>query len=184
MQAKISHHGEIVVVRLSGRVDVETAEPFRKACLDHLIEKKVVFDFKELSFVGSSGILPFLETMQTFETRNANGFKFSSVGSEFKKIFAATSLQTIEIFETHLLAIQAFINPPIAAVHPAPQVNSFGAAIAASTVASTTAPDIGTTDVGSSAIERADGSLGASQPRDFGLLNLRPEVVPDTQKES
>lgn len=114
MQARINRQGEVVVVHLSGRVDVETAEPFRKACLSQLVETKVVFDFKNLSFVGSSGILPFLETMQEFAGRNHNGFKFCGVSSEFRKVFASTPLHTIQIFDTHQQAIAAFVNPPVA----------------------------------------------------------------------
>lgn len=113
MQARISRQGEVVVVHLSGRVDVETAEPFRDACLNQLVELKVVFDFQNLSFVGSSGILPFLETMQEFAGRNANGFKLCGVSSEFRKVFASTPLHVIQIFENHHQAIQAFLSPAV-----------------------------------------------------------------------
>lgn len=118
MQARIARQGEIVIVHLSGRVDVETAEPFREACLKHLVRERVVFDFRHLSFVGSSGILPFLETMQDFAKGSSYGFKFSGVGSEFRKVFAATPLSVVEIFENEVLAVQAFLNPapfPVAA---------------------------------------------------------------------
>ena len=119
MQARVAREGEIYVIRLSGRLDVETAEPFRDACLNHLRGRKVVFDFRGLSFVGSSGILPFLETMQEFAAANANGFKFSGVGSEFKKVFAATPLHVIEIYENENQAIDAFMRPPMPAEKPA-----------------------------------------------------------------
>jgi anti-anti-sigma factor len=122
MQARIARVGEIVVVHLNGRVDVETAEPFRRACNEFLLKEKVVFDFKDLGFVGSSGILPFLETMQAFAQKNANRFKFSGVGSEFKKVFAATSLNTVEIYDTHQQAVHAFVSPPVYA--PPPVVSS------------------------------------------------------------
>lgn len=120
MQARIARQSDIVIVHLSGRVDVETAEPFRDACLKHLLKERVVFDFKHLSFVGSSGILPFLETMQEFATRNSHGFKFSGVGSEFRKVFAATPLNTVEIFDNDYLAAQAFLFPRQAQVVVAP----------------------------------------------------------------
>jgi anti-anti-sigma factor len=121
MQARINRQGDVVVVHLSGRVDVETAEPFRHACLNHLVAEKVVFDFKSLSFVGSSGILPFLETMQEFAERNNNGFKLCGVGSEFKKVFASTALNTIQMFDTHHQAVQAFLTPaPTVVAMPVP----------------------------------------------------------------
>ena len=76
MQARISHQGEVMVIHLSGRVDVETAQPFREACLNQIKAKKVVFDFQNLSFVGSSGILPFLDTLQSFALSNHSAFTF------------------------------------------------------------------------------------------------------------
>jgi anti-anti-sigma factor len=111
VQARVTYEGEIVIIQLIGRLDVETAEPFRAACLNQLHERKVVFDFHHLSFVGSSGILPFLETMQEFARTNTTGFNFSGVGSEFRKVFAATPLNHVEIYDTHKQAIQALLNP-------------------------------------------------------------------------
>ncbi len=110
MQAKITNEGECVIVHLIGRLDVETAGPFRRACLELLTDKKVIFDFKNLSFVGSSGILSFLETMQDFMKTNPKGLKFSNVGSEFRKILAATSLGAIEIFDNETQAARAFLS--------------------------------------------------------------------------
>ena len=56
VQAKIRKDGDITVVELKGRLDFETAEPFRETCSDVLTNSKVVFNLSELSFVGSSGI--------------------------------------------------------------------------------------------------------------------------------
>jgi anti-anti-sigma factor len=111
MQARMIRENNVVVVHLSGRVDVETAVPFRDACLNRLASQRVVFDFTALSFVGSSGILPFLETMQAFNIANPGNTKFSGVGSEFRKVFAATPLSVIEIHETASTAVNAFLNP-------------------------------------------------------------------------
>src|SRR5690606_17462957 len=112
---------DVIVVRLSGRLDVEATEPFRRACANYLAGKRVVFDFHSLSFVGSSGILPFLKIMQEFAARNAGAFKFSGVGSEFRKLLAATSLGVVEIFETSSEAVAALIRPPgPAPLTPAP----------------------------------------------------------------
>jgi anti-anti-sigma factor len=111
VQARVTYEGAIVIIQLIGRLDVETAEPFRAACLNQLHERKVVFDFHNLSFVGSSGILPFLETMQEFARANVTGFNFSGVGSEFRKVFAATPLNHVDIFDTHKQAVRALLDP-------------------------------------------------------------------------
>jgi anti-anti-sigma factor len=123
MQAQIEREGDIVIVHLSGRVDVETAEIFRTACLSRLRGSKVIFDFSSLSFVGSSGILPFLETMKAFADSNPYRFKLSGLGSEFRKVFAATPLQTIEIYDNNKQAVSAYLNPPpMVAAQAVPQV--------------------------------------------------------------
>lgn len=130
MLARIAREGEVVVIHLSGRVDVETAEPFRRACLDHLLKEKVVFDLSHLSFVGSSGLLPFMETLQKFSRENPNGFKFSGVGSEFRKLFAATALASAEIYENCSHAVVAYADGSgiarvtVAAVEAVPVIES------------------------------------------------------------
>lgn len=116
MQALTKIENDIVIVALNGRVDVETAEPFRAACVRELRGKKVVFDFSKLSFVGSQGILPFLETMQTLHELAPGSFKFSGVGIEFRKVFAATPLNVVEFHETVSQALGAFALPPTLAV--------------------------------------------------------------------
>lgn len=129
MQARISQEGEVVVVHLLGRLDIETAEPFKQACWKYLLNKKVVFNFRGLSFVGSSGILPFLETMQSFAEASQERFKFCEMGVEFRKVFAASPLSAIEVFEQENHAIRAFLNPglsnaTVGAVHAAPIMGS------------------------------------------------------------
>jgi anti-anti-sigma factor len=108
MQARVSREGEVVVVHLLGRIDAESADGFRKICLEKFATSQVVFNFAGLSFVGSSGILPFLETMQVFKQANQCGVRFSSVGTEFKRLFAATPLHDILIYENFQLASRAF----------------------------------------------------------------------------
>jgi anti-anti-sigma factor len=112
MQAKITRDGECYVVHLIGRLDIETAQPFRKTCLEQLVGRKVVFDFNQLSFVGSTGILPFLEIMQDFARTNRNALNFCNVGSEFRRILSATSLSEIEVFDTQALAAVALSRAP------------------------------------------------------------------------
>lgn len=111
MQAKVQIRGEVTIVELKGRVDIEVTEAFRKQCLGALMGRKVVFDLSGLNFVGSTGILPFLESMQDFAIKNPHAYKLCQVGSEFKKIFLATSLSHIEIFENVDMAAHAYQLP-------------------------------------------------------------------------
>jgi anti-anti-sigma factor len=98
MQARLSEMGEVVVVRLIGRVGVEATDRFRDACATRLAGRKVVFDFKQLSFVGSSGLVPFLETLQSFARCSAAAVGFSAVGPEFQRLLSATALGAIPAF--------------------------------------------------------------------------------------
>src|SRR5580698_1147284 len=90
MQAKIRKTGDITVVELHGRLDFETAEPFRDTCQDILTNSKVVFNLTHLSFVGSSGIGNFFNTLREFTKTSPVPPKFCNVRSEFKKVFKAT----------------------------------------------------------------------------------------------
>lgn len=116
MQARVSNEGEVVVVHLLGRIDMESADGFRKVCLEKFTQSRVVFNFQSLSFVGSSGIIPFLETMQAFKSANTRGFKFSNVGTEFRRLFAATPLHDILIFENFQLASRSFVEEGIPSI--------------------------------------------------------------------
>jgi anti-sigma B factor antagonist len=108
MQAKIRREGDITVVELRGRLDFETAEPFRETCQDVLANSKVVFNLDGLSFVGSSGIGAFVNTLREFSKANPVPPKFCNVRSEFRKVFKASDEQAFEIFEEESEAVTAF----------------------------------------------------------------------------
>ena len=119
MQAYVAVEHDVLVVRLSGRLDFETAEPFREACFSRFLGHKVVFDFRYLGFVVSSGILSFAEIFKEFEEKNPAGFKISGMSPEFRRIFQAMSLKAVEFYEDSDQAVRAFLIPKPAAV---PQV--------------------------------------------------------------
>ncbi len=108
MQAKIRKDGDVTVVELQGKLDFETAEPFRETCQDVLINNKVVFNLADLSFVGSSGIGNFMNTLKEFAKTNPVPPKFCNVRSEFKKIFSSGEEQGFQIFEDEEAALQSF----------------------------------------------------------------------------
>ncbi|MBK9293388.1 MAG: STAS domain-containing protein [Oligoflexia bacterium] len=112
MQAKIKKTGDITVVELSGKLDFETAEPFRDTCYDVLLNNKVVFNLKDLSFVGSTGIGVFVNTLKEFSQKNPVPPKFCNVKSEFKKIFNSEQSEEVvnpfQVFEDEKTAIKSF----------------------------------------------------------------------------
>ncbi len=108
MEARVLKKNGVTVVNLKGFIDVETAEPFRQACLKSLAKSgKVVFNLEELNFVGSHGILPFVETLNDLCDQPAVQIKFCRVSSEFQKIFKASPLRDVEIFSDETSAVGA-----------------------------------------------------------------------------
>lgn len=109
MQAKFAVKGEVVIVELNGRLDFETTEPFRKTCLEKLVKEKVVFDLRNLNFVGSLGLKDFVSTLEDMTKSSRPGVKFCGVSSEFRRVFEASGLPAHEFYETQEKAIQSFV---------------------------------------------------------------------------
>lgn len=108
MEAWIEREGDVVVVHLKGRVDYESTEPFRSHCARHLSKEKVVFNLEQLAFVGSIGITDFVSIMTQLAEANAAGIKFAGVGNEFRRIFEASDIRRLEIYESTNRALMAF----------------------------------------------------------------------------
>ena len=108
MEAKIAQMGMVTIVELEGRLDFETALPFRRTCLEHLIHRPVVLDMKKLNFVGSLGITDFIETIEGLFEKTATGVKLCGVSSEFKRLFESSKISGLEIFESKTQALASF----------------------------------------------------------------------------
>ena len=108
MKARISNFGDVVIVNLSGRIDMEYSQLFRDACLDDIAKRadKIIFNLKGLSFVGSNGIMPFVQALSELASQDKKKVHFCQVSSEFQRIFAASTLSHLEIFndQNHALA--------------------------------------------------------------------------------
>lgn len=109
MEAKFEFRGQIVVVELNGRLDFETSGSFRRTCLEKLISERVVFDLRNLNFVGSLGLKDFVSTLDDLARASTPGVKFCGVSSEFRRLFEASGLSGHEIFESQETAIQSFV---------------------------------------------------------------------------
>jgi anti-anti-sigma factor len=83
---------EILVVCLSGSIDVESVDLFRQACLGPLDGRPVLFNFEALSFVGSTGLRPFLESLNDLTKTAGSDVRFCEVRNDFRQILLATPL--------------------------------------------------------------------------------------------
>ena len=109
MQASFERTDGVVVVELKGRLDFETSEPFRRTCLEKLIRERVVFDLRDLNFVGSLGLKDFVDTLETLADRAPRGVKFCGVSSDFRRLFEALpTLATHLIYESPAQAISSW----------------------------------------------------------------------------
>lgn len=139
MEAWIERAGDVVVVHLKGRVDYESTEPFRQHCARHLAGEKVIFNLELLNFVGSIGITDFVATIATLAATNTHGIKFACVGNEFRRIFEASDIKILEIYESTGRAIQSYQGFEVA---PLPRL-SVAAEDVAEGISPEAAPDSG-----------------------------------------
>jgi anti-anti-sigma factor len=111
MEAKLKNLGEISIVSISGSLDIEETQPFREACLKHFAAKKVIFNMEDTTFVGSTGIQPFLDTIRALNETSHLGIKVVGVKSEFKRLIMNLELNGLEIHESETAAISSYFNP-------------------------------------------------------------------------
>jgi anti-anti-sigma factor len=113
MQAKLRKDGDVTVVDLTGRLDFETAEPFRETCQEMLRDSKVVFNLSGLSFVGSSGISAFVNTLKELSDGAPVRPRFCNVRAEFQRVFKSTGQDAFPLFEDERAAVGSFDQPAL-----------------------------------------------------------------------
>ena len=85
MRTNIRKDKDIFVINVQGSLSVNDVDMLKAICKRKLNRKKVLFNLKELSFVGSSGISVFYEALNSLKANNS--LKMCCVSSEFKRIF-------------------------------------------------------------------------------------------------
>ncbi len=106
MKASIKVSGTITVIELVGKIDLESTEAFDHVCTSHLIGKKIIFNFENLGFVGSTGIKPFCETIQ--KLNQSGGLKLVAMSDDFKKVIPSIISENLQIFDNEELAMLSF----------------------------------------------------------------------------
>ena len=118
MKTQIKRNGDTVVVSIDGKIDYETQVPLKDELqrlarntntLTDSTPTKVIFNLKNLEFVGSSGISNLVQTLKDFNTRSEVKPRYCHVRSEFQKIIKAfDEEQGFEIFDTEERARSSF----------------------------------------------------------------------------
>lgn len=91
MKAMMSQEGEVTVVHVSGRLDINQNHPFRQACLAEFARKKVVFNLSDLSFVGSTGIQSFFQIIEDLYQANSQKVRVVGLNQDFQRLVGLKS---------------------------------------------------------------------------------------------
>ena len=98
----INDEQDIPVMKLKGEIVFENSNKLKEAAKDKLIEagyKNLIMDFKEVSFVDSSGI-GFILSLFKFLREEKGELVIANVNNKIKQSFEITKIsQIIEIFD-------------------------------------------------------------------------------------
>ncbi|WP_413587538.1 STAS domain-containing protein [Bdellovibrio sp. HCB274] len=108
MELKLVLDGDITIISLSGRIEIEKTQSFKKACLTTLADKKVVFCMKNLNFVGSSGIQSFFGLLNELNVEKQLNVKIAGLTPDFQRLFAFSQCPALEVHESIEGALQSF----------------------------------------------------------------------------
>ncbi|MDG0816523.1 STAS domain-containing protein [Bdellovibrio svalbardensis] len=109
MEVRILLDGDVAVVSLSGRIEIEKAQSFKTACLQNFKNKKIVFCMKNLNFVGSSGIQSFFGILNDLNAANKMNAKIAGLNPDFQRLFSFTECSNLEVHESVEGALQSFV---------------------------------------------------------------------------
>lgn len=107
MQAKVLNRGDVTIVSLQGRLEIERANYLKKICLDNLKNKKVVFCLDELSFVGSSGIQNFFGFIDEMNSNKTMNVKLAGLKPDFMRLWSFAQ-RSVELHQNIDSAVESF----------------------------------------------------------------------------
>lgn len=108
MQAKLHVQGDITVVSISGKLQIEKTQHLKKVFEENLSDKKVVFCLDQLSFVGSSGIQSFFNLLSDFKASGKMDVKVAGLRPDFLRLWSFGARQ-IELHENVEQAVESFV---------------------------------------------------------------------------
>ena len=106
METRLRKDKDILFFDVEGRLDLQGVDHLKDFCFNGgLNKKKVVFNLKALSFVGSKGVEVFSQTLD-FVNKN-NRLKICCAGPEFQKILDSEGLNR-SLFPSEREAVLSF----------------------------------------------------------------------------
>lgn len=112
MRASVTRIADVVLVSLSGRIEVEKAKELKKVLMRDYKSAKMVFCLKEITFVGSYGMTIFFQILQDLAKENLCTIKISGATRDLQ--FLMDSFEIVfSKFQTIDQAIQAFMSEEV-----------------------------------------------------------------------
>ena len=116
MKTQIKKIGDTIIVSMDGKLDFETAVPLRedlnriaRQAKGDCVPKKVIFNFENLDFVGSSGISSFVQTLKEFNATIPSKPRYCHVKSEFRRVIKAFDEEAVfEFYDNEERAKKSF----------------------------------------------------------------------------
>ncbi len=107
MDAKLDQCGEVMVITINGRLDIDKTKPFQEACFKNLLDKKVVFNLQPLNFVGSTGIQNFFQALKEINSKNKFGLRIAGMTVDFQRLWTIQQ-DAMAIYENTQVAVKSF----------------------------------------------------------------------------
>lgn len=110
MEAKLRQQGEVTIVTLSGKIDIEKNHQFKSVCLEKLANRKLVFQMSQLNFVGSTGIQAFFQAVMEINRQNPYGLKLTGLKEDFRRVLHFQNMnEQIQLHESLEEAVKSFV---------------------------------------------------------------------------
>lgn len=109
MEAKLQVQGDVTVVRLSGKIDIEKSQNFTQVCRKTFRGKKIVFCLTGLQFVGSSGIQSFFRALGELHTGCPYGIRLAGVNADFQRMLHYTAVPGVPVHDSVDRAVHSFL---------------------------------------------------------------------------
>lgn len=97
MTVNLTRLGEVTLVSLSGKLEIEKMIELRKLILSQAKIAKLIICFREIGFVGSYGITALFQVLQEAKDVNPQGVKISGLSRDFSFLMDSMGYQ----FEKH-----------------------------------------------------------------------------------
>jgi anti-sigma B factor antagonist len=110
MEITKSTNGDVAILKLDGRLDLESSGSLKSATSELIEDKfnKLVFDLRGIDFINSSGLGALVSILKNVRTHNGS-LKLTGLAPYVKEVFDITQLSNIfEIYPDELRALETF----------------------------------------------------------------------------